>query len=47
MFKSEGESETLKGIVDVVSTLVDEAKFNVNAKGVSLKAVSTGARRHG
>jgi proliferating cell nuclear antigen len=25
--------------VDVVSTLVDEAKFNVNAKGVSLKAV--------
>ena len=39
MFQAKVKSETLKGIVDVVSTLVDEAKFNVNAKGVSLKAV--------
>jgi len=33
------KSETLKSIVDVVSTLVDEAKFNINSKGVTLKAV--------
>ncbi|HXZ23627.1 MAG TPA: proliferating cell nuclear antigen (pcna) [Methanomassiliicoccales archaeon] len=39
MFQAKVKSETLKGIVDVVSTLVDEAKFNVNPKGLTLKAV--------
>ena len=39
MFQAKVKSETLKGIVDVVSTLVDEAKFNIDSKGVSLKAV--------
>ncbi len=39
MFQAKVKSETLKSIVDVVSTLVDEAKFNINSKGVSLKAV--------
>jgi proliferating cell nuclear antigen len=39
LFQAKVKSETLKGIVDVVSTLVDEAKFNVDSKGVSLKAV--------
>jgi len=31
--------EILKQIVDVVSTLVDEAKFNVDPEGLSLRAV--------
>jgi len=39
MFSAKVRSETLKGIVDVVSTLVDEAKFNINPDGFSLKAV--------
>jgi len=39
LFQAKVKSETLKSIVDVVSTLVDEAKFNINSKGVSLKAV--------
>ncbi len=39
MFSAKVKSETLKGIVDVVSTLVDEAKFNLNPDGFSLKAV--------
>lgn len=39
MFQAKVKSETLKGIVDVVSTLVDEAKFNIDSKGVALKAV--------
>ncbi|MDD1746357.1 MAG: proliferating cell nuclear antigen (pcna) [Methanomassiliicoccales archaeon] len=39
MFQAKVKSETLKGIVDVVSTLVDEAKFNIDPKGVTLKAV--------
>ncbi len=39
MFQAKVKSETLKSIVDVVSTLVDEAKFNVDSKGVTLKAV--------
>ncbi|HVO78192.1 MAG TPA: proliferating cell nuclear antigen (pcna) [Methanomassiliicoccales archaeon] len=39
MFQAKVKSETLKSIVDVVSTLVDEAKFNVDPKGVALKAV--------
>lgn len=39
MFRAKVRSDTLKGIVDIVSTLVDEAKFNVNSDGFSLKAV--------
>jgi proliferating cell nuclear antigen len=39
MFQAKVKAETLKGIVDVVSTIVDEAKFNVNVKGMTLKAV--------
>jgi proliferating cell nuclear antigen len=39
LFQAKVKSETLKSIVDVVSTLVDEAKFNVDSKGVTLKAV--------
>jgi proliferating cell nuclear antigen len=39
MFHAKIKSETLKGVVDVVSTLVDEAKFNINADGIELKAV--------
>lgn len=39
MFHAKVRSETLKGIVDIVSTLVDEAKFNINTEGFSLKAV--------
>jgi proliferating cell nuclear antigen len=39
LFQAKVKSETLKSIVDVVSTLVDEAKFNVDPKGVALKAV--------
>jgi proliferating cell nuclear antigen len=39
MFQAKVKAETLKGIVDVVSTLVDEAKFNINSKGLTLKAV--------
>ncbi len=39
MFHAKIKSETLKGIVDVVSTLVDEAKFNITAEGIEIKAV--------
>ncbi len=39
MFHAKIKSETLKSIVDVVSTLVDEAKFNISAEGFELKAV--------
>jgi proliferating cell nuclear antigen len=39
MFHAKIKSETLKGIVEVVSTLVDEAKFNIDANGFELKAV--------
>ncbi len=39
MLKASAKADILKQIVDVVSTLVDEAKFNVDADGVSLKAV--------
>jgi proliferating cell nuclear antigen len=39
MFHAKIKSETLKGVVDVVSTLVDEAKFNIDADGLELKAV--------
>ena len=39
MFHAKIKSETLKGIVDVVSTLVDEAKFNIDPEGLEIKAV--------
>ncbi len=39
MLKASAKADILKQIVDVVSTLVDEAKFNVDADGISLKAV--------
>ncbi|MCL2712472.1 MAG: proliferating cell nuclear antigen (pcna) [Methanomassiliicoccaceae archaeon] len=39
MFKAEIKSDTLKGLVNIISTLVDEAKFNVGEDGVNLKAV--------
>ncbi|MBX8638081.1 MAG: DNA polymerase sliding clamp, partial [Thermoplasmata archaeon] len=39
MFKASVKAEVLKQIVEVVSTLVDEAKFNIDADGISLKAV--------
>jgi proliferating cell nuclear antigen len=39
LFQAKVKSEILKGIVDVVSTLVDEAKFNIDSKGMTLKAV--------
>lgn len=39
MLKASAKADILKQIVDVVSTLVDEAKFNIDADGISLKAV--------
>lgn len=39
MFKAEIKADTLKGIVNVISTLVDEVKFTVDADGIGLKAV--------
>jgi proliferating cell nuclear antigen len=39
MLHAKVKSETLKGIVDIVSTLVDEAKFNVAVDKLTLKAV--------
>jgi DNA polymerase sliding clamp subunit (PCNA homolog) len=39
MFKAEIKSETLKGLVNVISTLIDEVKFTINQEGMVLKAV--------
>jgi len=39
MFKAKVKSEVLKTILDAVSTLVDEAKIQVTADGINLKAV--------
>jgi len=39
LFKAEIKADTLKGIVNVISTLVDEVKFVVDADGISMKAV--------
>lgn len=39
MFKAEIKSETLKGLVNIVSTLIDEVKFTIDQEGMSLKAV--------
>ena len=39
MFAVKVKSEIIKDIIDVTSPLVNEAKFNVTPKGISLKAV--------
>jgi len=39
MFEAKVKADVLKEVVDVVSTLVDEAKFNVGKDAVSIKAV--------
>jgi proliferating cell nuclear antigen len=39
MFQAKARADILKEVVNVVSTLVDEAKFMVNADGLTLRAV--------
>jgi len=39
MFSAKIKSEIIKGIIDVTSPLVNEAKFNITAKGISIRAV--------
>ncbi len=39
MFYAKVKSDIIKGIIEVTSPLVNEAKFNITAKGVSLRAV--------
>lgn len=39
MFNAKVKSELLKGIIDVASPLVNEVKFNITPKGISLRAV--------
>jgi proliferating cell nuclear antigen len=39
MFKAKVKSEVLKGIIEVTTPLVSEAKFNITSKGISLRAV--------
>jgi len=39
MFEAKLKAEVLKEVVDVVSTLVDEAKFNIGKDSVTIKAV--------
>ena len=39
MFNVKVKSDVIKGIIDVTSPLVNEAKFNIAPKGISLKAV--------
>lgn len=39
MFEAKVKADVLKEIVDVVSTLVDEAKFNIGKDAVAVKAV--------
>ena len=39
MFSAKVKSEVLKGIIDVTSPLVSEAKFNITPKGIFLRAV--------
>jgi len=39
MFNAKVKSEVLKGIIDVTSPLVNEVKFNINSKGIFLRAV--------
>lgn len=39
MFNAKVKSDVLKGIIDVTSPLVNEVKFNISPKGISLRAV--------
>ena len=39
MFKAELRSDALKGLINVISTLIDEVKFTISPEGISLKAV--------
>ncbi|MCQ2052735.1 MAG: DNA polymerase sliding clamp [archaeon] len=39
MFKAEVKADTLKGLVNVISTLIDEVKFSISPKEITLKAV--------
>jgi len=39
MFTAKVKSEIIKGIIDVTSPLVNEAKFNISSKGISIRAV--------
>lgn len=39
MFKAEIRADTLKGLVNVISTLIDEVKFTISPTGMTLKAV--------
>jgi proliferating cell nuclear antigen len=39
MFNAKAKSEVLRELIDVVSTLVDEVKFNVTKSGIGVKAV--------
>ena len=39
MFKAEIKSDTLKGLVNIVSTLIDEVKLTIGPEGISLKAM--------
>ena len=39
MFKAEIKSETLKGLVNIISTLIDEVKFTITPEGMTLRAV--------
>lgn len=39
MFKADLKSDTLKGLVNIISTLIDEVKFTITADGMTLKAV--------
>ena len=39
MFEAKAKADVLKEVVDVVSTLVDEAKFNIGKDSITVKAV--------
>lgn len=39
MFIAELKSDVLKGIVNIISTLIDEVKFTITSEGMTLKAV--------
>ena len=39
MFSAELKSDTLKGLVNIISTLIDEVKFTITPAGMTLKAV--------
>lgn len=39
MFNAKVKSDTLKGLVNIISTLIDEVKFTIRPDGMTLKAV--------